>query len=157
MTERGRELEEFRRLADLWGARLDRWPEARRAWAGRLATTPEAAAILATQAQLDARIEAHPQVSEARAAAVVGAVMGRVAQEAAQREAANADGWWPPLAAWLFAPGGAVAVVAAAGVAAGVVVGALLGAAAPLGGAAEQDLARYLIVGRLDLSEVGIL
>lgn len=57
-------LDEFKALAEMWGAETGRWPEHVRAAAATLAGTPEAAAILADAGELDQLIvAAKPRVS----------------------------------------------------------------------------------------------
>ena len=158
MPLKEKEIEAFRRLAETWGGDLRRWPEAERAWAEAMAQDAEAAEILAEARRFDARIESHPTVSEARAASVAGAVMGRVAQEAVKEAINGAVAWWTPLARALFTPSGAPSLGAYACIAIGVIAGAALGAAAPIGGgAAEQELAMQIFVGQDAVSLQGMI
>ena len=60
-------LDEFKALADIWGADIGRWPEHLQPAATTLAGTSEAAAILGDAATLDQLIiAARPQVSADR-------------------------------------------------------------------------------------------
>lgn len=145
MTLHDRDIEAFRRLAETWGGDLERWPQALRGWAEEMAQDADAAEILAEARRFDARMKAHPAVSEARAASVAGRVMGRVAQD----RIGGAGAWWSPLARAFFAPNGAPSFAAYACILLGVIAGAALGAAAPIGGGAgEQELAMQLLVGQ---------
>lgn len=140
MTERERALDEFHRLAEIWGGRIERWPEARRAWAEALSSDPRAAEILAAERRLDARLDAQPAVSEQRAAAIAGAVMGRIAAEAAQ----PGPSWLAWVEGAFFAPNGAPAFAAYALLVVGVAAGAVMGLAAPIGAGPEQEIAVLL-------------
>jgi hypothetical protein len=60
-------LDEFKALAEIWGADIARWPDHLRSAAGMIAGTSEAVAILAEAGELDQLIvSSKPQVSADR-------------------------------------------------------------------------------------------
>ena len=95
-------LEEFRRLAETWGADIGRWPPESRASARRLASTPAAAPVLAEAARLDALMAARPAVSRERAERAALAVALRLASDGERREAGHwrrvPSSWFVPAA-----------------------------------------------------------
>lgn len=72
-------LDQFRRLAGIWGGDIDRWPEAAQAGARVLATDDEASRILEQELRLDRWFAAAPEVSEHRAGRIGFAVLQRLA------------------------------------------------------------------------------
>jgi len=82
-------LEDFRRLADTWGGDIERWPEAERAAARRLAASPQTAEFLKSAARLDALVAERPQVSRERARRAAHAVTMRVAAEGHRQDKAR--------------------------------------------------------------------
>lgn len=59
--------EQFRQLAETWGGDVERWPEATREAARRLAASAEGAAVLHEQERLDRLLAAAPEIETARA------------------------------------------------------------------------------------------
>ncbi len=142
MADKERTLQDFRRLADAWGGSIERWPEKDRAWARALARDPEAAEILAEARRLDSRIASRPEVSEARAAVVAGAVMGRIAHANLARRRGLS-----PLIENVFAPRSLRVAAAGACIAAATVAGALLGAGPQPDSALQNVAALQFLVG----------
>lgn len=106
-------LEEFRRQAEIWGADIGRWPQARQADARRIAVTQEGRQVLSEAAMLDRMVEgAAGEVSDRRAHAAAMSVLARIAAEGA----APRLSWRTAMAGW-FAPAGGMACAAALGVA----------------------------------------
>ena len=91
------DLTEFRRLAEAWGGDIERWPEARRAPARRLAATAEGAAILRAAERLDALLAEPLAIAPDRAAQAAARVMQRLAASPPPRRARLS--WWQWLAA----------------------------------------------------------
>lgn len=85
-------LEEFRRLAEAWGGDVTRWPDGVRAQAEWLATSHEAAAILAEARAVDRMItQAAPDIAQRRVDDAIHGVVTRLAREAPRR--ASAPSW----------------------------------------------------------------
>lgn len=103
-------LEEFRRLADAWGADIERWPEAARESARRLASTQPGADVLAAADEFDAVLARRPVVSRERASRAAHAVTMRIAEENDRRHKGEAR-WW---SSWLV-PAGSLACSALVG------------------------------------------
>jgi hypothetical protein len=79
-------LDEFRELAEAWGADIARWPEHLRASAGELAREPDAAAVLAEAERFDGLIRAaKPKVSADRVNQAVVNVAALVAAESRRK------------------------------------------------------------------------
>jgi hypothetical protein len=91
-------LEEFQKLANIWGGDSGRWPDSTRASAGELARTVRGAAILREAEELDRMLAERPAVSEERARQTARAVVMRLAVQSAQRSSAN---WERRLIPWL--------------------------------------------------------
>ena len=111
-------LEEFRSLTDAWGADVERWPQAAREPARRLAAMPQAAEILEKARQLDGLLAARPQVSRERASRAAHAVITHIATDIAtdiERERNRQGRWRWQLPAWLV-PAASVACSALIGV-----------------------------------------
>jgi len=92
-------LEEFRRLADIWGGNIERWPATLQAEARRHAAIEEGASILADAQRLDALLATAPAVSSDRAAHAAFAVLQRIAAAGQGRQGARSFGNWS-LADW---------------------------------------------------------
>jgi hypothetical protein len=105
-------LEDFRRLAETWGADIGRWPPESRAPARRLAGTPAAAHVLAEAARLDALMAARPPVSRARAERAAHAVALRLAADGGGR----AVGLWRRLSSGWLVPAASIACSALIGI-----------------------------------------
>jgi hypothetical protein len=74
-------LDDFRRLAEVWGGDIDRWPASEQAAARKLAVTAEGAAILRDEQHFDRLLSQTPQVGEDRTGRAAFAVMQRLAEE----------------------------------------------------------------------------
>jgi anti-sigma-K factor RskA len=105
-------LEEFRQLGDTWGGDTERWPEASRAEARRLAVTVEASEILRRASRLDAVMSARPAVSPERARRASHAVLMRLAA-GARRSEERPQRWSLP---YWFIPAASVACSALIGI-----------------------------------------
>jgi hypothetical protein len=90
-------LDEFRELAEAWGADIARWPEHLRASAGELGRQPEAMAVLAEAERFDCLISAaKPKVSADRVNQAVVSVAALVAADGRPRgfHAVFLRPWW---------------------------------------------------------------
>jgi hypothetical protein len=72
-------LDQFRKLAEIWGGDIDRWPAAMQAAARDMAVGDEAGRILAEQLRLDRLFSVAPDVSDERAGRIGFAVLQRLA------------------------------------------------------------------------------
>jgi hypothetical protein len=72
-------LDQFRKLAEIWGGNIDRWPAAMQAAARDMAVGGEAGRILAEQLRLDRLLSVAPDVSDDRAGRIGFAVLQRLA------------------------------------------------------------------------------
>jgi hypothetical protein len=76
-------LDEFKAMAEAWGADIGRWPEHLRAAAACLARKPEGVAILVEAEHIDRLIiEGKPEVSSDRVAQAIFDVVSVIATEA---------------------------------------------------------------------------
>jgi hypothetical protein len=91
-------LEEFRRLADTWGANIERWPASCRAQTKQCTATEEGEAILRDAQRLDALLATTPAVTSERISRAVFAVVQQIAAENARDSGPSS--WWGP--AWLM-------------------------------------------------------
>lgn len=73
-------LDQFRKLAEIWGGDIDRWPAAMQAAARDMAAGGEAGRILAEQLRLDRLFSVAPDVSDDRAGRIGFAVLQRLAK-----------------------------------------------------------------------------
>jgi hypothetical protein len=100
-------LDEFKLLAEAWGADVGRWPEHTRAAAAGLARGPEAAAILAAAGEIDRLvIEGKPEVSAARIDQAIFGVVSATAAEpprTASRRILSLRRWLIPAASFASA------------------------------------------------------
>lgn len=145
MAEKDSALRAFRRLAETWGADVERWPAERRAWALTIAQEPEAAAILAEARRLDAVLATAPPISEARAAQVSAGVLQAISTPARRRRGGFS---WFERFNGLFAPRGLGLTAAAASILVATVAGALLGLPTVGADGLEEAEALRLLAGR---------
>jgi hypothetical protein len=100
-------LDEFRGLAEAWGADVGRWPEHLRTAAAGLAGGPEAAAILAEANRIDRLIiGGKPEVSRDRIDRAIFAVVAAIAaepQRTASRSIRSLRRWLIPAASFASA------------------------------------------------------
>lgn len=123
-------LEEFARHAEVWGADITRWPKTVRTQAAKMASLPDAKAILAAQRRLDRLLaDAVPEVEQARIDRAVYAVVTRLAEEAPRRRLTDL------LPGWL---------IPATGFACAVVLGALAALSGPLADTGHEDMRAVL-------------
>jgi hypothetical protein len=104
--------QDFRALADAWGADVERWPEQVRAEAARFALTTVGRQILRDAAEIDAFLapQLQPAVAPARVGRAIRAVHRRLADER-QRKG------WLAFPVWRFAiPSAALAAAGVLGV-----------------------------------------
>jgi hypothetical protein len=73
-------LDQFRRLAEVWGGDIDRWPAATQIAARALASDDEAKRILKEQLALDRLFSVAPDVSDHRAGRIGFAVLQQLAK-----------------------------------------------------------------------------
>lgn len=112
--------EQFRRLAETWGCDVERWPEATREAARRLATSAEGAAVLHEQERLDRLLAVAPEIDTARADRSSLLVLQRLAAMPQQQHRSS----WYRLLRW-------PALVPAASLACSALVGVWLAGAMP--------------------------
>jgi hypothetical protein len=74
-------LDDFTRLAEIWGGDIDRWPASEQDAARLIAATAEGAAILRDERQFDRLLSQKPQVGDDRTGRAAFAVMQRLARE----------------------------------------------------------------------------
>jgi hypothetical protein len=91
-------LEEFQKLADIWGGDIGRWPDNARPSGNELARTDRGGAILREAAALDRMLAERPTVSDERARGVAHAVVLALAAQSGQLSRAN---WGRRLIPWL--------------------------------------------------------
>ncbi|MDO9062595.1 MAG: hypothetical protein Q7U92_26720 [Bradyrhizobium sp.] len=72
-------LDQFRKLAEIWGGDIDRWPAAMQDAARAMAGGGETSRILAEQLRLDRLLSAAPDVTDDRAGRIGFAVLQRLA------------------------------------------------------------------------------
>lgn len=116
-------LEEFRRLAETWGADIDRWPADARGEARKIAATGEGGTILELERKLDMVVGAPAQVSRERAERAAHAV---ILQLAVEMERKRPTEWLSRIPAWL---------VPSASLACSVMLGVALAMSSPNGDA----------------------
>jgi hypothetical protein len=113
-------LDEFRRHAEAWGGRLERWPAELQSPARAFAQRNEdARSILSGAKLLDDRLAfaADVFVARHRAQDAASKVLARIAEADEPRLLS----WWGTVAGWLV-PAGGVAVAAALGIALAVIL-----------------------------------
>jgi hypothetical protein len=74
-------LDDFGRLAEIWGGDIGRWPASQQAEARELAATAEGAAILRDERRFDVLLSQTAEVGEYRAGRAAFAVLQRLAGE----------------------------------------------------------------------------
>jgi hypothetical protein len=110
-------LNEFKALAEIWGADTGRWPEHLRPAAAKLAATSEAAAILTDARGLDQLIiAATPQVSRDRIDRVTFNVSMTIADQALRLALAG-----PLSLRWWLIPAASIACAAVLGISLGLI------------------------------------
>jgi hypothetical protein len=112
--------EQFRQLAETWGGDVERWPEATREAARRLAASAEGAAVLDEQGRLDRLLAVAPEIETARADRSSLLVLQRLAAMPQQNHRPS----WYRLLRW-------PALVPAASLACSALVGVWLAGAMP--------------------------
>lgn len=112
--------DQFRRLAETWGGDVERWPEATRAAARRLAASAEGAAVLHEQGRLDRLLAVAPEIETARADRSSLLVLQRLAAMSQQQHRSS----WYRLLRW-------PALLPAASLACSALVGVWLAGAMP--------------------------
>jgi hypothetical protein len=109
--------DEFKALAEIWGADIGRWPEHLQPAAATLAATFEAAAILADAGRLDELIvAAKPEVSADRVDRAMSNVATMIA-DSGHRKALNGISW----PRWWLIPAASIACAAVLGTWLGIV------------------------------------
>ena len=133
-------LEEFTRHAESWGGDITRWPESVRAEAMRLASLPEAAAILAREREIDAVLHKGARnVAPARIDRAIQRVVTALAAEKPRPRLTEA------LSRWL---------VPAAGLACAIGIGALAATIGPLADSVPEDAPSVLTM-IFDMNSIG--
>lgn len=89
-------LDDFRRLAEIWGGDINRWPASQQVEAREFAATVDGAAILRDERQFDVLLSQTPQVGEDRAGRAAFAVMQRLAGERQRQRQPWYRALWQP-------------------------------------------------------------
>ena len=135
-------IDEFRQLAEAWGADIARWPPHRRRAAEKLAHTPAAATILEEEQRLDRLIAmSAPEIDADR--------INRAAFNVATAIAADGERTTPAmskLARWWLVPSASFACAA--------VVGISLGVTLPLSSLQRSADARNVLSAVLDIDSL---
>lgn len=134
--------EQFRQLAETWGADVGRWPAPTREAARRIAATAQGAAVLDEQSRFDRLLAAAPEIETARADRSSLLVLQRLAAIEQQHRPA----WHRRLLRW-------PALVPAASLACSAMMGVWLAGAVPYVHAPSDPLA--VMSGVFDVYAIG--
>lgn len=127
-------LEEFRRLAETWGADIDRWPADARGEARKIAATDEGGTILEIERELDFVASAPPQVSRKRAQRAAHAVILQLTAETKRQRPTE---WLSRISTWL---------VPSASLACSVMLGVAIAMSSPYG---DSEMGQNVILSSL--------
>jgi hypothetical protein len=133
-------LEEFTRCAQTWGGDIARWPEKLRVEAMHIARSPQAAAILAREQEVDAILR--DGVQDVAPARIDRAIQRVVTTLAAERPRRGLSGMF---SRWL---------IPAAGLACAVGIGALAASVGPLADSGPEDAPSVLTM-IFDMTSLG--